>query len=53
MAKVSLTDWLYNNDYGYIYDAWLTSDEHILKRMSLQRWLKNRYPDIWKEYNER
>lgn len=51
MEKINLTDWLYRNEYSYIYEEWLISAEH-LKGIDTATWLKEKYPDIWKEYME-
>lgn len=43
---INLTDWLYRNNYGYIYDEWLKDLSDI------EEWdfVKEKYPKIWEEY---
>lgn len=42
----NLTDWLYQNGYGYIYEKWL--------KMPNELWdfVKAQYPEIWRKFNK-
>lgn len=52
MDKIAISDWLYRNNYGWIYEEWLTSPERTFEGMSVGDYLKKKHPDVWAEYNK-